>query len=173
MVKYAHIHQRGLDVAKFSKTSFERLSTCDIRLVELFSEVVKHFDCSVLEGRRDKDTQEYYFKTGKSKLRWSNSKHNALVEDKSKAVDVVPYPVDWSYEKEIINHLTYGYKAGHDFSRAMKVVHNIERWFKFGGFVLGMAQKMEIPLVWGGDWDGDHQMSDQRFDDLPHFELAD
>jgi len=28
---------------------------------------------------------------------------------------------------------------------------------------------MEIPIRWGGDWDRDHCLSDQSFDDLVHF----
>lgn len=30
----------------------------------------------------------------------------------------------------------------------------------------------KVGLRWGGDWDGDGQTTDERFVDLPHFELA-
>jgi hypothetical protein len=91
--------------------------------------------------------------------------------EKSRAVDVVPYPIDWAFEKNIIRYVGVG--LGRTKKLDMNVVHNIERWFKFGGKVLGIAQQMGIPLIWGGDWDGDNCMSDQRFDDLPHFQLKD
>lgn len=46
------IHGR-LEMAEFSEKSFAKLRTCDIRLVKLFAEVVKEFDCTVLEGARN------------------------------------------------------------------------------------------------------------------------
>jgi hypothetical protein len=30
---------------------------------------------------------------------------------------------------------------------------------------------MGIELRWGGDWDQDFEVKDNRFDDFPHFEL--
>jgi len=38
---------------------------------------------------------------------------------------------------------------------------------------MGTAQSLGYPLRWGGDWDGDTETNDNRFDDLVHFELAD
>jgi peptidoglycan LD-endopeptidase CwlK len=32
---------------------------------------------------------------------------------------------------------------------------------------------MGIEIRWGGDWDGDGDLSDHKFNDLPHFELID
>jgi peptidoglycan L-alanyl-D-glutamate endopeptidase CwlK len=154
---------------EFNKESFERLKTCDIRLVELFTEVVKEFDCIVLEGARDKKTQERYFQEGTSKLSWPDSKHNVEFPDKSLAIDVIPYPINRVFENDLWGHGRDYYTAVPNILRY--IVHNIERWFKFGGYVLGVAQQMRIPLTWGGDWDEDNQMSDHRLDDLPHFEL--
>ena len=42
----------------------------------------------------------------------------------------------------------------------------------FGGLVTGLAKQKGIPLRWGGDWDGDNNFKDNRFDDLVHFELS-
>ena len=39
---------------RFSTRSKSRLHTCDERLVKLFNEVVKHFDCTIIEGHREK-----------------------------------------------------------------------------------------------------------------------
>ncbi len=127
---------------KFSARSTDRLETCDQRLVAVFNEVVKHFDCTILEGWRSEEDQNEAFRTGKSKLKYPEGKHN---KQPSFAVDVAPYPVDWE---------------------------NLDRFRYFAGFVMGIASQMGTPLRWGGDWDGDTELRDQRFVDLPHFELA-
>ena len=67
-----------------------KLRTCDYRLQMLFEEVVKHYDCTILQGHRDKATQDAYFEAKKSKVKWPNSKHNS---NPSLAVDVAPYPI--------------------------------------------------------------------------------
>ena len=126
---------------KFGKKSKKGLATCDIELQKLFSEVVKYFDCSILIGHRGEEAQNKAFDEGKSQVRYPKGKHNS---NPSTAVDVSPYPIDWK---------------------------DRERFIYFGGFVKGVAFEMGIPLRWGGDWDNDTQLSDNKFDDLVHFEL--
>mgnify|MGYP004452545881 CR=1 FL=1 len=128
-------------MAKFGRTSKNRLATCDKRLQKVFNEVIKYVDCSVLEGHRGKQRQNDLFDEGKTKVLYPDGRHNS---DPSRAVDVTPYPVNWS---------------------------DRERQTLFAGFVLGIANGMEIKLRWGGDWDQDFQVMDNRFDDFPHFEL--
>ena len=41
----------------------------------------------------------------------------------------------------------------------------------FAGFVKGIALMLGIPIRWGGDWNGNNDLKDNNFDDLPHFEL--
>jgi peptidoglycan L-alanyl-D-glutamate endopeptidase CwlK len=130
----------------FGKASKSRLDTCDPRIVEIMEEVVKHFDCSILEGRRDQATQDEYFRTGRSKLQWPNSKHNCNAPDLSKAVDVAPYPIDWN---------------------------DSNRFFILAGYIKGIAAVKGYKIRWGGDWDGDNDFKDQTFNDLPHFEIVD
>ena len=125
----------------FGKKSKERLNTCDSKLQKVFNEVIKHVDCSVLEGHREKDRQNKLYKEGKTKVKYPNGRHN---RQPSSAVDVTPYPVDWK---------------------------DRERQTLFAGFVIGVASQMGINLRWGGDWDQDFQVVDNRFDDFPHFEL--
>tara|TARA_R100001594_G_scaffold45796_2_gene78715 strand:- start:1119 stop:1517 length:399 start_codon:yes stop_codon:yes gene_type:complete len=74
---------------KFSKRSQDRLNTTDERLIKLFTEVIKYFDCTILEGKRTVDRQKMLVAQGKSKT--MNSKHLT-----GKAVDVAPYPIDWN-----------------------------------------------------------------------------
>jgi peptidoglycan L-alanyl-D-glutamate endopeptidase CwlK len=129
-------------VPKFSQTSARRLAECDERLQRVFSEVIKHVDCTVLCGHRSKEEQDAAYKLGNSKLKFPMSKHNRLP---ALAVDVVPYPVDWN---------------------------NIRHFDRFSGFVFGIARGMGVELRWGGDWDRDWDLKDNRFNDLPHFELV-
>ena len=126
---------------KFGRKSKERLSTCHEDLQKVFNEVIKYVDCSVLEGHRNEERQNRFYDEGKTKLRYPDGRHNA---DPSKAVDVTPYPVDWK---------------------------DRERQTLFAGFVLGIARGMGLRLRWGGDWDQDFQVMDNRFDDFPHFEI--
>lgn len=76
----------------FGKKSLERLETCDVKIQQVMHEAIKQYDFSVLEGHRVKDKQEEYFKSGASKVKFPNSKHNKYP---SLAVDIIPYPVDW------------------------------------------------------------------------------
>ena len=125
----------------FGKKSRENLSTCHEDLQKVFNEVIKHVDCSVLEGHRDERTQEKLYAEGKTKGRYPLGRHNAKP---SRAVDVVPYPIDWN---------------------------DRERFHLFSGFVLGLARGMGITLRWGGDWNMNFEVDDNKFDDFPHFEL--
>jgi peptidoglycan L-alanyl-D-glutamate endopeptidase CwlK len=125
----------------FGEKSRKNLETCDVELQELFNEVVKNFDCSVLCGHRSEEDQNEAFRANRSKLKFPDSKHNFKP---SRAVDVVPYPIDWG---------------------------NLNRFYMFGGYVKGIAEKLGIKIRWGGDWDNDTMTDDQRFMDLPHFEL--
>ena len=126
---------------KFGKRSKNALSSCDERLIKIFNEVIKTVDCSVLEGHRGQSKQDKYYEEGKSKVKYPSGRHNKLP---SMAVDVAPYPIDWD-DREMF-HL-------------------------FAGFVLGIAKSMGINLRWGGDWNQNWFVDDNKFDDFPHFEL--
>lgn len=127
----------------FGKASQEKLATCDPRLQKVFNEVIKHFDCTVIEGHRGEAAQNKAFAEGKSKLKYPQSKHN---KTPSLAADVLPYPIDWNDT----NRMRY-----------------------FAGFVVGIAATMGIKLRWGGDWNQNTELKDNSFNDLPHFEIAD
>ena len=126
---------------RFGSRSINRLKTCDQKLQELFYEVVKHFDCSIIEGNRGEERQNKAYADGKSKVKYPNGKHNKFP---SVAVDVAPYPIDWS---------------------------DRDRFHYFGGFVLGVAKQMGMNIRWGGDWNQDTETIDNKFDDLVHFEI--
>ncbi len=129
---------------KFSNRSLQILGTCDARLQKVFNEVIKHWDCTIIDGKRSVDEQIRNVNLGVSKT--LNSKHVYPEDKPSLAVDVAPYPIRWQ---------------------------DSQRFYAFGGFVIGTALQMGIRLRWGGDWDSDRDLKDQNFNDLPHFELVD
>jgi len=126
---------------KFGSRSRKNLSTCHEDLQDLFNEVIKHVDCSVICGHRNKQEQNEAFEKKRTKVKYPNGRHNAKP---SMAADVVPYPIDWD---------------------------DRERFHLFAGFVLGVAQSMEINIRWGGDWNKNFEVDDNNFDDFPHFEI--
>lgn len=131
----------------FESTSKERLRTCRPELQVVFNSVIKHFDCSIICGYRNKEEQDkaFYSRPQLSKAKWLESPHNY---NKSFAVDVVPWPSQY----EDIDCMIY-----------------------FAGFVKGVALSHGIKLRWGGDWDGDHIVGrrdpDESLFDSPHFEM--
>ena len=134
---------------KFSQESFSKLSSCHADLQVLFYEVIKYFDCTILQGYRNEIEQELAFKNGFTKLQYPNGKHNS---QPSMAVDVTPYPVDFNNTK-------------------------LALWF--GGYVMGIAQRlkdegrMEFGIRWGGAWCGLGKLNHAGvLNDLVHFELV-
>ena len=131
---------------KFGTASTERLASADVRLQKLFNEVIKTFDCAILEGHRTEEKQNEYFKTGKSKLPWPQGKH---CSDPSLAVDAAPFIQG-------------------------KASYNTQHCLYFAGYVMATAKAMGIDIRWGGDWDMDNEsMTDQDFQDLLHYEIKD
>ena len=126
---------------KFGKRSKKNLAQCEGQLQDLFNEVIRYFDCSVICGHRNEHDQNEAFHSGRSKIKWPNGTHNSKP---SYGVDVLPYPIEWN---------------------------NTDRMYMFVGFVRGIASSMNIKIRCGADWDGDFNTKDQSFHDLPHFEL--
>lgn len=125
----------------FSESSLTKLATCDERLQRVMMELIRQYDVKIIQGFRSQMEQDKAVKEGKSKKRWPTSRHN---QHPSMAVDVVPSPIDWE---------------------------DRERFFYMAGLIMAIASFMGIPLRFGGDWDMDKDFTDQRFDDLPHFEI--
>lgn len=131
----------------FANKSKAELRTCHPDLQKLFNEVIKHYDCTILEGKRSCERQYELFRQGKSKLDGINKKSKHQVTDEeplSKAVDVVPYPIDWNDKI---------------------------RFYHFVGYVKATADQMNIKIRSGADWNNNNNLKDQTFFDLPHFEL--
>ena len=130
-------------MAQYGKESREALATCDPRLQEIFNEAIKVIDLKVLQGHRNEPDQNAAFERDASKLKWPFGEHN---DEPSKAVDVVPFPVNWE---------------------------DLPRFWFMAGVVFGIAHKLGYKIRWGRDWDQDMDFNDQKFNDFPHFEVVD
>lgn len=132
----------------FGDKSNERLHECDARLQIVLNEAIKFMDFSVLCGYRDEKAQmaAYNAVPRLSNAKFGQSPHNFTP---SRAVDIVPYPVDWK------NHERFAYLAG---------------------LVRGIGSMHNIAITWGHDWDGDGVLGkndpDEKLLDMPHFELT-
>ncbi len=133
---------------KFGQKSIDRLKTCSYDLNIVFQEVVKYYDCTILEGHRGEFRQNKLFDDEKTQVKWPDGKHNAYP---SQAVDVAPYPIPPNW--------------GADHWKDMVHFYNLAAIVKF------VASQKGISIRWGGDWDGDGDFKDNTFEDLVHFEL--
>lgn len=138
----------------FGNTSNQRLSSCHIDLQIIMREALKRspMDFGIAEGHRSLDRQQQLYAEGKSKCDGIQnfSKHQP---NPSIAVDVYPFingRADWSPEAVI-------FLAGIILATAIDL--------KNRGVI-------NTRIRWGGNWDGDGEiLTDQEFDDGPHFEL--
>lgn len=137
---------------KFSFRSQAKLDTCHKDLVLLFTTVLLERDCIIIEGHRSQGVQDEYQRTGKSQLRWPNSKHNS---NPSMGIDVMEYfPT-----RPHIHWADLG--ACEDFALYVQT--------------LAKTLPLDYALRWGGDWDGDGVRVDrdpnETFFDGAHYEL--
>lgn len=136
-------------MASFGKTSRARLGECHLLLQEVMEEAILHFDFTVVCGYRSFEDQEKRFAEGASQLRGGKSKHNVRP---SNAIDIAP----WYREAPHVRWDGPGVR---------------EDFTLMAGIVLGVAGVLGIALRWGGNWNRDNTTTDNKFDDLPHFEL--
>lgn len=129
-------------MAKFGTESNKRLRKVHPSLKQLFERVVAEFDMTVIEGARTPERQKLLVEQGASKT--LNSKHIPRADGYAYAVDVAPYPIDWE---------------------------NLTPYYYMAGRILQLAMDQGIKVRWGGDWDMDGDLTEERFLDLVHFEL--
>ena len=130
----------------FSERSKTQLATCHPNLKLVLDRALSYgiMDFTVLEGFRNQKDQDEAFRTGKSKLKWPNGKHNGVP---SRAVDIAPFvnrTIPWD---------------------------DTRYWYLLAGIILVAANECNIKIRTGWDWDGDLDLSDQNFNDLGHIEL--
>jgi hypothetical protein len=107
--------------------------------------VIKSYDCQIEAGARSIDDEIAAIRAGTSRLTNPMDSLHVVGPDRplALAVDVAPYPVDWT-------------KSG--------------RFCHFAGYVEKTAEVLGVPIRWGGEWNGTWNKPGQ-LDDLDHFEL--
>ena len=112
--------------------------------------VVPVMDNTVIWGARGEIAQNQAFDLEHSLVRWPNSEHNVVPPELSNAVDLAPWfasrpHIRWDHEREFI------YLAGH---------------------MMQAATAIGVELIWGGDFNSDHNLYNGNLFDLGHFERA-
>lgn len=126
----------------FSKQSLDKLATVDRRLYDIATDAIKIMDFTIITGHRDQAEQDADYAAGRSKLKWPDGKHNA---SPSKAYDLAPFPVNWK---------------------------DLSRFYVLAGIILACAASRGVKIRWGGNWNGDFDLVNNKFQDIGHFELV-
>lgn len=128
------------------KTSLARLQGVDETLVNVVKRAIEisEVDFTVLEGVRTLERQRELYAQGRTApgkiVTWTmKSRH---IE--GKAVDLVPYPLDWN---------------------------DLEKFNKIKDAMFQAAKELDVNLRWGADWDGDGNYREKGEYDSPHFEI--
>ena len=147
-----------------SQRSLDRLVGVDERLQRVVKRAIElsKQDFMVLEGVRTKQQCMINYGKGRTiaecvakgvpaqysnpkaaKVTWLNnpfaSKHVT-----GKAVDLVPYPVDWN---------------------------DLKKFDAIAQAMLQAAKELDVPVRWGADWDNDGKPRERGESDSPHFEI--
>lgn len=163
---------------KYSKSSKSELSTCHPDIQTLFKEVIRFYDNTIIDGHRDKPTQDKAYEEGRSQLEWPKSKHNKVP---SEAADSGPYikgrGIPWP-NVQALKRIESFVDEEHIFQPLQRYIKDLCTWYLYIGFVIGTAKQLKERGVIrhdirsGSDWDMDFDLLDQKFDDLPHYEIV-
>lgn len=141
----------------FSRSSQEKLMTLHPDLQLILYKLIEMYDFTIIEGHRTQETQQQYYREGKSTLDGvhKKSKHQSFP---SMAVDIMPYK--------------HGTNAFEDNEKERARFYTMMGMLKAIAFRLKEDGVIEHSVRFGMDWDGDDTFRDQTFDDLPHVELV-
>lgn len=137
---------------KLSPRSLQRLEGVHpdlVRIVKRAIEITRQ-DFSVLEGVRTPERQAELYAQGRSKpgqiVTWTmTSNHFKQADGYGHAVDLVPYPLDWS---------------------------DLNAFDAIAMAMFDAADELGLKVRWGADWDQDGNIREKGESDSPHFELA-
>lgn len=136
----------------FGAESKRQLATCHNDLQAVANEAIKYIDFSITEGHRGQAAQELAVAKGNSQVHFPFGRHNSLP---SLAFDFSPFPIDWGGGQ-----------------------YNLERWCYIAGYIMMIGErllaegKITHKLRWGGDWNRNDDMRDEKFRDRPHIEIV-
>lgn len=126
---------------KFDSGSARRLAAAHPLLQLVMNTAREWVPFTILDSQRGRAAQEAAFRAGNSKAHFGQSAHNW---SPAIAVDIAPMPLDWNDRKAFIG---------------------------LSKIILPLAKEMHIPLRWGGDWNMNGILTDEKLSDLPHYEL--
>lgn len=134
---------------KFSQASEECLKHLVPDMVRVVRRAMSFqvMDFTVLETLRDEERQKMLVAAGSSQK--ADSLHLANDDGLAEAVDLLPYPYN-------VN--------------GVDVWQDKQRFAVLAGIMFAAAALENVPIRWGGDWDGDGNNADSKFHDMPHFE---
>ena len=130
----------------FGSQSRKKLSQLHPDLQLVARESIKIVDFSIIEGHRDKQTQNRYFnaRPQRSKVQWPDGKQNKIPSEAMDSPAYVNGAISWNKS------------------------HNIY----VAGVIMATAYRFGVRIRWGGNWDSDGEVvTDQSFQDLAHYEL--
>lgn len=150
----------------FGKTSRARLDTVHPKLRQVCQRALEltTVDFMVLEGVRTPERQRELYGQGRTtaqctaagisvkyakphlrKVTWTlKSNHFAAADGFGRAVDLVPFPVDWT---------------------------DLAKFDAMAKAMLAAGKELGIGIRWGADWDQDGKPREKGETDSPHFEL--
>lgn len=149
---------------RLSQRSLDRLIGVDPKLVAVVKRAIElsPIDFMVLEGVRTREQCMINYGKGRTasqcqakgvpakyaqpsvaKVTWLNNPFASKHCD-GKAVDLVPYPVDWQ---------------------------DLKKFDAIAKAMLQAAKELGVPVRWGADWDGDGKPRERGESDSPHFEI--
>lgn len=103
-----------------------------------------------------KGIEAHYANPAVAKVTWLanpfNSKHCTQSDGYGRAIDLCPYPVDWSNLSK--------------FDKIAEAMFEAQKQLKAEGKI-----PQSVNLRWGADWDGDGKVRERGESDSPHFEI--
>lgn len=149
---------------QLSQKSLDKLKGVDERLVKVVKRAIEisPIDFMVLEGVRSKEQCMINYGKGRTaaqcsakgvpakyanpsaaKVTWLNNPFASKHYD-GKAVDLVPYPVDWN---------------------------DLKKFDVISKAMFAAAKELNVNIRWGADWDKDGKSRERGESDSPHFEI--
>ena len=149
---------------QLSKRSLDRLHGVDPKLVAVVKRAIElsPIDFMVLEGVRTREQCMINYGKGRTaaqcqakgvpakyanpsaaKVTWLNNPFTSKHVN-GKAVDLVPYPVDWQ---------------------------DLKKFDQIAKAMLQAAKELGVPVRWGADWNGNGKPRERGESDSPHFEI--
>jgi len=164
----------------------KKLLTCHDFIVKSVRLVLKYKDIVVIEGSRSVETQDAYFAKKVTKIKGNDPRAKHVVgahRDLSDAIDLAPQyptnPVLRFPDHRIASILD---PRNSDGIKRSNLISMCKEWSEFtmlAGLMLKCAEEVAASnkeydgwrLRWGGDWNQNYLLSDNEFNDLPHFEI--